>query len=157
MSDSVSGSVKADIFFETDRLWLEMVLVNFLESSCSNLYVSEPDFIQHCKECITCTAIIITIPYESRRWGRIIGDYYYLSCLCFFGTYTQILSFFKFSLFAWLDRHTAFGCNKSRLNVCSLSLNFFLLFLVNYLLGCICYHRWKGQRIFDRPFQCRMS
>src|SRR6202044_1633710 len=51
----------------------------------------------------------------------------------------------------------ALSCNKSRLNTCSLNLDFFLLFLVNDLPRCICHHRQKGHWIIDRPCQGRMS
>jgi len=139
MSDGISGSFKGGltihIFLETDRQWLEMVLVNFLESSCPNLCVIGPDFIQHCEEWIICTAIIITIPYKARRWGGILEAITIWAAFDFLVLATQILSSFKFSLFSGLDRHTPFSCNKPWLNVCgfdlncSLSFHFFLLFL----------------------------
>ena len=71
--------------------------------------------------------------------------------------FLALFSFMKFSLFSWLHRHTAFSRNKSRLDTCSLNLDFSPLFLINDLPGCICYHRWMGHCIFDRPCQGKMS
>ena len=164
MSDSISGSFKEGgltihILLKTDRQWLEVVLVNFLESSCPNICVIGPDVIQHCEQCIICTTIISTIPHKSRRWRGFISYHYNLICLYFFITFIHIFTSFKFSLFSWFERYTAFCCNKTMLNICCFDLicsfisNLFPPFLVNNLPRCICYNRKEGQWAFDRPFQ----